>query len=89
MTTAQIINYIGLTFDIIGIIVLFKYGLPQEINKHGHGYLIVEQEDEEEKIKWEKYYFRSKLGLTSLIIGFILQIISTMWSTISPFIFCP
>ena len=76
MTHSQILNCIGLTFDIIGVIMLFKYGLPSDVNKHGHGFLILEQEDDDEKKKWKKYNFLSRMGLLLIIIGFIFQMCS-------------
>lgn len=74
MTSVQILNNIGLTLNIIGVIMLFKYGLPSEINKDGHIGLILEQEDENEKIKWKKYNFFSRVALTIIIIGFLFQL---------------
>jgi hypothetical protein len=70
------INTIGLLFDLIGVLILFKYGLPSDVDKNGHIGLILEQEDEDEKNKWKKYNFRSKIGLGFISIGFIFQIIS-------------
>ena len=36
----QQLNIIGLTFDIIGVIILFKYGLPAEVDKDGANYMV-------------------------------------------------
>jgi hypothetical protein len=40
------VNYIGLVLDIIGAILLYKYGLPESIDRYGHIHLIVEESDE-------------------------------------------
>lgn len=74
MNTA--INTIGLFLDLIGVLLLFKFGLPSNVDKNGYIGLILEQEDENEKLKWKKYNFWSKIGLGFILIGFILQIIS-------------
>lgn len=70
------INTIGLIFDLIGILILFKYGLPSDVDKNGFIPLILEQEDEGEKKKWKIYNFWSKIGLGFIFVGFIFQITS-------------
>jgi hypothetical protein len=79
MTLAQILNCIGLTFDIIGVIMLFKYGLPSDINKDGHIGIILDQEDEDEKERWKKYNFFSRIALTLVIVGFMFQFSSNFY----------
>tara|TARA_R110000796_G_scaffold252631_3_gene389366 strand:- start:27960 stop:28196 length:237 start_codon:yes stop_codon:yes gene_type:complete len=74
--TSNTINTIGLVFDIIGVLMLFKYGLPSEISKEGTVFLAVQKSDESEKKKWKKYNFWSKVGLVLILIGFTFQIIS-------------
>lgn len=46
--TAACINDIGLLLDIFGAILLFKFGLPDSIDREGHCHIITEQVDEEE-----------------------------------------
>lgn len=82
MNTQQIINVIGLTFDIIGVLMLFKYGLPSDINKNGHISIITTQVDNDEIHKYKKYKRLSYIALSSIIIGFILQALSTIWTSI-------
>jgi hypothetical protein len=82
MTTQQIINVIGLTFDIIGVLMLFKYGLPSNLDKNGHISIVLEQVDDDEIHKYKKYEQLSYLALVSIIIGFILQGLSTLWTSI-------
>jgi len=59
--------------------MLFKYGLPSDIDKDGHIGIIMEQEDEDEKNKWKKYNFFSRIALTLVIIGFALQFSSNFY----------
>jgi hypothetical protein len=82
MTTQQIINVIGLVLDIIGILMLFKYGLPSDLNKKGSIFMVLEQVDNNEIKKYKKYERLSYLALSLIIIGFILQALSTMWTSI-------
>lgn len=82
MTTSQILNCIGLTIDIIGVIMLFIYGLATDINEEGHISIIIEQEDDEEKKKWKKYKYLSRIALVLIIVGFSFQILA-IWSSVS------
>ena len=70
------LNDTGLVVDIIGAVLLFKFGLPDSINRKGHIYLITEQNNPEEERKCQQYDRFGKLGLIFIIIGFLLQVIS-------------
>lgn len=70
------INTLGLIFDIIGVIILFKFGLPSDVNKYGEVSLLLEDNDTDEIKKWRRYDCWSKIGLISILFGFILQIVS-------------
>ncbi|MBP7806762.1 hypothetical protein KA057_03705 [Candidatus Gracilibacteria bacterium] len=76
MDYSTIINSIGLIADIIGAILLFKFGLPEDISRSGAFFIVTNQVDEEERNKAEKYDFWGKIGLILLIVGFIFQLIS-------------
>ena len=68
---------VGLLLDIIGVIIIFYYGLPQNVQKQNgyveSGELTIEQ-IKENKIMRNKAIF----GLVFVVIGFLLQIISTI-----------
>lgn len=76
MTLQQFINCLGLTLDIFGVIILFKYGLPADVSKHGNGFLVVESINQKAIDKWNKYNIRSRVGLGLIIVGFVCQIVS-------------
>jgi len=74
METSTIINIVGLSFDIVGVILLFFYEPP----KPEMDVLLLESapsEEEREKSRNTKRFF-SRLGLILLIIGFCIQIFS-------------
>ncbi len=75
----NIFSSIGLIADILGVLFLFKYGLPSKIKEHGGSILLEENsETEKERIKYNnKIERRAYYGLILLIIGFILQLIGT------------
>ncbi len=74
----NLISSIGLILDMIGVLLLFKYGLPSKISE-GEGLTIDESEEAETKrnkinanIKWRAY-----IGLALILMGFVLQLIGT------------
>ena len=76
MSSEGIVSSLGLVADIIGAVLIFKYGIPPRIDPHGHQHLILEQIDEEEKAKATVYIKRSEVGVGLLILGFALQLAS-------------
>jgi len=76
MFNKTFVNSFGLILDIIGAYLIFKYGLPEKIDREGHNQVIVGGTDEKEIQKAKKYDFRAKGGILCLMIGFALQLIS-------------
>jgi hypothetical protein len=74
--TKETISTIGLVLDLVGVLLLFKYGLPSDISKDGVTTLSIGTTNNKEIKKWKKYNLWSKIGLGFIFIGFILQIIS-------------
>lgn len=72
----KITNAAGLAFDIIGVLLLWKFGLPEFISREGHDYLITEEINGAEKEKAKKYDKYAKGALIFIVIGFALQFIS-------------
>ena len=78
------INSIGLFLDIVGVVLLFFYGLPNYVNPAG---LEIDALTEiacagptpEGMKRWEWHRFWSRAGLVLLIFGFALQIVSNYW----------
>jgi hypothetical protein len=75
MTSASI-NDVGLLLDIVGAVLLFKFGLPAAISREGHVHLVAEQVDEAEIRRSNRYDRLGKVGLALLVDGFALQLIS-------------
>jgi hypothetical protein len=72
-----VLNSAGLLLDIIGVVLLFKFGLPEDISRTGTGFLITHQDEDE--VKRAKLYDRlGMLGLALLIAGFALQLASNL-----------
>lgn len=65
---------LGLIFDIIGAIMIFKFGLPKNISRSGNINIVIEEVDENEIIKAKQYDLKAKIGIILLILGFSLQL---------------
>ena len=70
---------IGLVSDIIGVLLLFKYGLPSKVEESSGSILIGEPHTDTKTrlAKNKKIIFWANVGLTSVLIGFVLQLIGT------------
>jgi hypothetical protein len=73
---SECINDIGLILDIIGAVLLFKFGLPASIDREGRTHIIIEQVDDEEIKKGKFYDLWGRIGLGLLVLGFIFQLAS-------------
>jgi hypothetical protein len=73
---SNILNSIGLILDIVGVLMLFKYGLPTDLNPKGYVYMAYEETDYKGIEKYKYYKKMSYLALTIVLIGFIVQIFS-------------
>jgi hypothetical protein len=71
-------SIIGLSLDIIGVIILFKYGLPSDLNKKGLYFRVAEGFDQNEIDKYKRFEIWSFIGLGLIIIGFIFQLIPSV-----------
>ena len=78
--TANAVNTLGLFLDIVGAGLLWKFGLPAEINRQGHIYRRIAEIDEAEKSRALRYDRISSWAFLLLVVGFALQIISNFMS---------
>lgn len=78
--TPETVNTIGLCLDIVGVIMLFFFGLPPEVRRGGKSFLVLESstnEESEKEARKARWYDRASwLALVLLIAGFGLQIVS-------------
>jgi hypothetical protein len=76
MPLSESINSFGLVLDIIGVCLVWKFGLPAEISRAGAMNLIAEQSDDPQIEQGKMYDRWSKIGLSCLLMGFVFQLIS-------------
>lgn len=71
---SQVLNTAGLALDILGVLLLFKFGLPSKVQPEawelGH-------DTEAQSVKLKRYTMGAYCGLALLVIGFALQIVGT------------
>lgn len=73
MKILYLVNAAGLLFDIIGVLILAKFGLPPKVNREGTFAILTEKTDNVEIKKGKKYEKLSLLALGLIILGFVLQ----------------
>ena len=78
MEKAYAINCAGLIFDIVGVLGLFKYGLPEDITGGGSVFVSEETDLEEIRRTKDKYNLYSKISLSLIILGFLSQLLSNL-----------
>ena len=74
--TSSLVNSLGLVLDIVGVLVIWRFGLPTSSSRAGHVYLVTGLVDEVEKAKAAKYDLLSKTGLGFVLFGFVFQLAS-------------
>ena len=79
----ELLNVVGLLLDIAGIIFLYKYGLPSDVQKPSprEGFYVVfpgqaltDQEKRNQEEVFSYYRRMSRYGLSLIIVGFVLLI---------------
>jgi hypothetical protein len=75
MTPAQLVNAIGLAFDIIGVLFLWKYGLPSPVNREGKSIAVYNVSDESVALA-KRCRIMSGVGIVLICVGFIFQFAS-------------
>ena len=80
--SAATVNSVGLALDILGVIFLFRYGLPPDVHLGRAGTNVLygggdtPAEIEEKTKRYKRYKRNSWVALGLLVLGFTLQIIS-------------
>lgn len=76
MPISKAVNSVGLVMDVVGVLLLFKFGLPEDVRRNGEGYLILEETDQSEIAKAKRYDFWARIALGLVVLGFVAQLIS-------------
>lgn len=71
---------LGLVLDIVGVALIFRYGVAPAVSASG-AQLLAWGHDESEKVRYRRYKRVSRIGLGCLMGGFFLQLIGNYIST--------
>jgi hypothetical protein len=75
LTCAAAINVFGLVANLVGVILLFRYGMPYRVRTKGETYMALDGPLDQEEIKADRRFDRwGKLGLFLIVLGTIAQI---------------
>ena len=74
------IDFWSAVIGFVGTVLIFLYGLPPQVDPNGHRALLLEGDDENEKIKAKKYKKIGYIGLLLIALSFVLQILKTVLS---------
>ena len=67
-------NVVGLMLVFVGVIILFRYGMPYRLRRGGASYILREKVDKDD-LKQEKFYdFLGWIGLILISAGTLAQI---------------
>jgi hypothetical protein len=67
-------NTIGILMSLIGVLLLFRFGMPYHVPTGGAQFIITEQVDENDILKEAKYMRYGYLGLGLTVFGSLMQI---------------
>jgi hypothetical protein len=67
------VNVFGILLNLLGLLILFRYGMPFRVPTNGVNYIITETIDEAEKATDRKYEIIGYVGLLFAVAGTIMQ----------------
>ena len=76
---SSLFSTVGLVLDIVGAILLFKFGLPPDFDPLGRDFIMTSTENTEERAKGRRYRFWGQIGLICLVLGFAGQLLG-VWT---------
>jgi len=76
--TSSFLIIIGLLLDVIGVALIWAFGMPRNYFANDDGNLKLEEPSEAERKKRKLHKWLSGLGLFLIILGFIFQIVGNL-----------
>jgi hypothetical protein len=78
MESYVILNVIGLGFDMLGVLVVFLFGISPRLDLGGHDIIVTKEINDKEIKKTKRYKLYSWLGLFLIFSGFLLQLVGNL-----------
>ena len=76
--TPAILNTIGIVTALVGVLLLFRYGMPFRVSAGG-GDMVVTNPTEENIREESRYWWLGLLGLSLVMVGGLIQIAANFW----------
>jgi hypothetical protein len=73
-----VFSVIGLVLNLIGVLLLFRYGMPYRVRKGGNIGRVIQQKDDGARTTEVEYDNLGLLGLVAVSFGTIFQIIGAL-----------
>jgi hypothetical protein len=71
---------IGIAFNLIGVLMLFRYGMPFRVDTDGDVYVRLGVKDEEIVRTTARYRLLGNIGLALIVLGTTLQAVAVVLS---------
>jgi hypothetical protein len=75
---SRLFNLIGLALTLVGVLILFRWGMPFHVPSGGVVLLATEQSDAKDIALERIYTIIGYVGLALLILGTVLQMVATL-----------
>ncbi len=75
---ARVFNIVGLAFNLIGVLILFRWGMPFRVARGGASYVLMNEIDTKALALDRIYTVCGWVGLGFLLAGFALQLIAQL-----------
>lgn len=75
---ARVLNIVGLTFNLLGILILFRWGMPFRVPTGGMQMLALYGKNEGAVVLDRIYMICGWVGLVLLILGTVFQIVAAL-----------
>jgi hypothetical protein len=75
---SRVFNLVGLALTLVGVLILFRWGMPFHVPTGGASHLILLQSDPKDIALERIYTIIGYVGLTALILGTVLQMVATL-----------
>jgi hypothetical protein len=75
---SRVLTIIGLAFNLVGVLILFRWGMPFRVASGGHILLAIDRTDAQGIALDRIYTLCGWAGLTLLVLGTVLQIVAAL-----------
>jgi hypothetical protein len=72
--TPAVWNIVGLVCTLVGVLLLFRYGMPYRVRTGGDSFLLLEGKDEKAKLAERNYDILGWVGMALIVLGTLSQI---------------